>query len=96
MILVYVYSWGNEGSSGTSHIVFDYESKEKFVFDVLEKFKNKKWEMHGSGHYTHHEEASLFSNDDCITLNKFEVENVEHDVFTLDEWAKRNIQDLKV
>lgn len=96
MILVYVHSWGDEGCSGTSHTVFEYESKEKFVFDVLEKFKNKEWKTFGSGHFSHHEEAPLFSNSDDITLNKFEVEHIEHDVFTLEEWSKRNLQDLKV
>lgn len=96
MILVYVHSWGDEGSSGTSHIVFDYESKEKFVFDVLEKFKNKEWQEFGTGYYKRHEEVSLFSNSDDVTLNKFGIENIEHDVFTLDEWSQRNLQTLKV
>jgi len=39
--LVYSHFWGDEGCSGTSYIAFEYESKEKFVFDILEKYKDQ-------------------------------------------------------
>ena len=96
MILVYEHSWGDEGCSGTSYIVFDYESKEKFVFDVLEKFKDKEWKEFGTKHFKHHETVYLFSNTQDVTVNKFDVDAIEHNVYTLEEWAAQNKQEIVV
>jgi len=79
--LVYSHFWGDEGCSGTSYIAFEYESKEKFVFDILEKYKDQIWE---------HEWTKVlvfFEND--VYLDKYEIEGIEHNVQTLDQWFER-------
>lgn len=74
MKLVFVYFWGDEGCSGTSHIPFEYESKEQFLFDVFEKYKSFNWSVH-----------SVVEVLGCY-LNKSEFENLEHDIYTIDKW----------
>jgi len=96
MLLVYEYHWGDEPYFGTDHIVFDYDSKEKFVFDVLEKFKNYEWKVMGSDYYKKHEKVNLFSNSTDIDVDKFDIERIECDVYTLQEWSIKNAKDLKL
>lgn len=79
--LIYTHFWGDEGCSGTSYIAFEYESKDKFVFDVLEKYKNHVWEYE----YT---KVLIFAEND-VWLDQYEIEGIEHNVLTLDEWFKR-------
>lgn len=91
MKLVYVHWWGDESASGEDHICFEYPSKEQFVFDVLEKFKDKKWNnivTKYSG--TYNEKVALFDHPDSVTVDQYEVEGIEHNVFTLEEWWRRN------
>lgn len=97
MKLVYTHWWGDESSSGVEHICFEYHSKEKFVYDVLEKFKDKKWNnivSNFSG--TYNEKVPLFNHPDSITVDQYEVEGIEHCVFTLEEWWKRNQIDYEL
>ena len=79
--LVYVHSWGDEGCCGTSHIPFLYSSKEDFVFDILERFKDFKWISNW-----HEEEIKELG----VSLSKFELENIEYSVTTLEEWFETN------
>lgn len=41
--LIFVYNWSDNEGGGIFPIPFEYESKEKFVFDILEKYKDLKW-----------------------------------------------------
>jgi len=82
--LVLIYHWGDEGCCGTSHIAFEYESKDKFVFDVLEKYKDKEWEIYNKGKsWQSHEKVEVIPN---VYLEKSEIDSIEHSVFTLDAW----------
>ena len=82
--LIYTHFWGDEGCSGTSHIAFEYESKDKFVFDTLEKFgtefENKV--------LVFKESIACFNIGD-VYLDKYEVAAIEHDTRTLEEWFER-------
>ncbi len=62
--------------SCTNTIPFEYESKEKFIFDVLEKSKNVE------GQYEH---IILFN--DHIDVDT--IEQIEHNVYTLEEWFEK-------
>ena len=85
--LVLIYAWGDEGCCGTSHIAFEYESKDKFVFDVLEKYKDKEWEVYNKGKsWQSHEKVEVIPN---VYLEKSEIDSIEHSVFTLNEWFER-------
>ena len=84
MKLVLTYSWGGEPCSGISHVSFEYESKEKFVFDILEKYKDKKWIQYDENNF---EEIQIFPD---VWMNKIDVESIEHSVHTLDEWFNEN------
>ncbi len=82
--LVLIYHWGYEECSGTAHIAFEYESKDKFVFDVLEKFKNKEWEVFHNGEWN--ERVEIMPE---VYLDKSEIENIEYSIFTLEDWFNR-------
>ena len=87
MNLVLVHHWCNEPESGVCIIPFEYESKEKFVFDILDKFKNKEWKEYGEGSYKSYEQVEVFLG---VGMNKFDIESIEHNIFTLDEWFDKN------
>lgn len=89
MKLIYVHNYSSFDCSGEHVIPFEYESKEKFVFDVLEKFKGKKWKEYGAGFY---EEVELFLPESkCdILVNEYDVEIIEHNVYTLEEWFEKH------
>lgn len=88
MQLIYTHHWGGEPCGGTTHIPFEYESKEQFVFDVLEKFKDHKWQRYGDGSSDY--ETSTVNIFDNVDLTKGDLESIEHNVSTLEEWFKRN------
>lgn len=79
--LVFVHHWGDEGCYGTSTIPFEYKSKEDFVFDILEQFKGHKWE----GKY-----ATVKLKKFDIYLEQYEINDIERNVFTLEEWFELN------
>jgi hypothetical protein len=72
--LVFVYSWGDEGCSGTATIPFQYESKDKFIYDMLEKFDSKYWK-----------ERHMCTILECW-INKEEFECIERYIYTLENW----------
>lgn len=76
--LIYTHAWGDEGCSGTSYLPFEYESKDQFVFDLLEKYKDHNW----NGKHSN----VLVFNDDSIYLDKHGIETIEHNIQTLHEW----------
>ncbi len=69
---------------------FEYVSKEEFVFDVLEKYKDFDW----STKYSFPKEVEILPG---VYLGKYEVERIEHDVYTLEDWFqeyKENIEKI--
>lgn len=91
--LVYVHSWGDIGCSGTSHIAFEYESKDKFLFDTFEKFKSHEWEVFNEGtEWESHGKVELFPG---VYIDKFEFESLEHNLYTLEKWFDREKVTIK-
>jgi hypothetical protein len=87
--LIYTYCWGEEGSSGTSYIPFEYESKEKFLFDVFEKFKDFDFNLNkDKGSFAYPNTAKLFPSND-IFIDKCDFDSLEYNICTLDEWFER-------
>lgn len=105
MKLVYRHIWGNETSSGEFVIPFEYESKEKFVFDLLERYKNHEWVFYPQRDYSKDRKRPTEYFDDNFTssveifdyveLNKAELEEIEAYVYTLDEWFETQKKELK-
>jgi len=91
MKLVFKHNWGGEPCGGTSHIPFEYENKDKFVFDMLDKYKNFEWEYYGNTKSEY--ETNQIYMFGCW-LTKGELEDIEHNIFTLDEWF--NIEHVKI
>ena len=79
--LVFDYTYCSEPECWEWDIPFEYESKEKFIFDVLENpmILNKI----GIPVYEHQLEPKIESHLDYIT-------NVDEYVFTLEEWFNKN------
>lgn len=82
MKLVLTYYWGDEPCSGTSHLPFEYENKDKFLFDMFEKYPKKHWQ---TNEYPY---AKIF---DCY-LDKYAFDNLEYNVSTLEDWFEKNKQ----
>lgn len=72
--LIYKYSWGGEPCSGTEIIPFEYKAKDEFVYDILKRFDKKHFKKHN-----YVEILGQYLNEDDIT-------NIEHNIFTLEEW----------
>jgi len=79
--LVFDYTYCSEPECWEWNIPFEYESKEKFIFDVLENpmILNKI----GISVWEHQVKPRVESHLDYIT-------NVDKYVFTLDEWFNKN------
>lgn len=75
--LVFVHSWGDEGCCGTSHIPFLYKSKDDFVFDILERYKDIEWLS--DWHEVEIKELNIY-------INRYDLESIEHQVYTLSGW----------
>lgn len=78
--LVFVYSWGDEGCCGTTVIPFEFSSKDDFVFYMLEKYKELR----------DLRTREVYFTDLDIWLNKEEVDGIERNIYTLEEWFKEN------
>lgn len=78
--LVFVHSWGDEGCCGTSTIPFEYESKEQFCFDVWEKVKLL-GKISKDSYY-------VIDVLGC-SLTPSNVEYLEDDIYTLEEWFNK-------
>jgi hypothetical protein len=72
--LIYRYSWGGEPCSGTEIIPFEYKGKDEFIYDVLKRFDKK--------HFKKNNYVDLFGQ----YLNENDIKDIEHNVFTLEEW----------
>jgi hypothetical protein len=88
MKLIYEYSYGDGYTySGIDAIPFEYESKEKFVFDALEKYKDHPWKHYREGTFEHStSKVEIFPE---VEISKFELESIEHSVYTLEEWFEK-------
>lgn len=64
-------------------IPFEYESKEKFVFDLFEKFNQEYWDAQEWAEQ--YKTCEIF---DC-TFNKYDFEQIEHKILTIDEWFEQ-------
>jgi hypothetical protein len=77
-----------DGYTYSSDVVipFEYESKEKFVFDVLEYFKDKDWKEHKTIGETFFEQVEFMG----YSFDKYDIQGIEYNVFTLEEWFEKN------
>lgn len=78
--LIYRYNWGGEPCSGTSIIPFEYKGKDEFVYDILKRFNKKFFKEHGH--------AEIFGE----WLTEPDINDIEHNIFTLEEWFSKNKQ----
>ena len=78
--LIYRYNWGGEPCSGTAIIPFEYKGKDEFVYDVLKRFNKKFFKENGH--------AEKFG--ECLTEQ--DINDIEHNIFTLEEWFSKNKQ----
>jgi len=86
--LVLVYHWGGEPCGGTDYIPFEYESKDKFVFDILEKYKDHKWIYYNGSRSEFDSDAVKIISEVFYTKGDFEY--LENNVLTLEEWFNQN------
>lgn len=78
--LIYKYSWGGEPCSGTAIIPFEYKGKDEFVYDVLKRFDKK--------FFKNNSFAELFGEG----LTEEVINNIEGDIYTLEEWLRMDNQ----
>jgi len=77
-----------------SFIPFEYESKEKFCYDMLIKLDEWKKDNKLSGYKKNFEDYYT----QCIEIfngyyfSPYEIENFENDIYTLTEWFEKNKQ----
>ena len=88
--LIYTHSWGDEMSSGVDNIAFQYKSKEDFVFDILEKYKKHQWIYYGQ--FKSDYETSSIELFSGVWLTKGQLEYIETNILTLEEWFTNNKQ----
>ena len=67
----------------TIPIPFEYESKEKFVFDLLEKFNQEFWDA--QEWMEEYKSCEIFG----CTFSKFDFDTIEHNILTIDEWFEQ-------
>jgi hypothetical protein len=75
--LIYRYDWGGEPCSGTEYIPFEYKGKDEFIYDVLKRFDKKFFKKHNY--------AEILGQ----YLNEGDINDIEHNVFTLEEWFNK-------
>ena len=81
-----ILRYSSDDDYGT--IPFTYESKEKFISDVKERFKDEVWEYYTCDHSKYRtSKVEVFSD---VWLCQGEIENLEKSVDTLDVWFKKN------
>ena len=78
--LIYRYEWGGEPCSGTEIIPFEYKGKDEFVYDVLKRFDKK--------YFKKHNYAEILG----LYLNEGDINDIERNVFTLEEWFNNTKQ----
>ena len=82
--LIYSYSWGGEPCSGTAIIPFEYKGKDEFVYDVLKRFDKK--------YFKKENYVDIFGQ----YLNEGDINDIEHNVFTLEEWFNRTKEIVEI
>jgi hypothetical protein len=81
LILTYTKGDGYTYSCDTVK-AFEYASKDEFVFDVLEKYKDFDW----STEHSFPKEVEVLPD---LFLCQYEVERIEQDVYTLEDWFQK-------
>lgn len=87
--LVYVKYYSGFECSGENVYCFEYESKDKFIYDVLDKFKGKVWTGYKFLGDTFDEEILLLDGLPEILVTKYDVADIENNVFTLEEYFEK-------
>jgi len=86
MKLIFHYYETDGYSYGEDYFIpFEYESKEKFAFDILEAIKDIKPK---NIHLPPYLDLFGFRIYTCV------LEKIEEDVFTLEEWFEKNKQKI--
>lgn len=75
--LIYRYEWGGEPCSGTEIIPFEYKGKDEFIYDILKRFDKK--------YFKKENYVSMFGQ----YLNENDINDIECNVFTLEEWFNK-------
>ena len=92
--LILRYEFGDDHYGGTDVFPFLYESKDKFIFDVLERYKVYNWiyyNVNKSKYETN--EVEIFDN---IWLSEGEIDDIEKNIYTLDEWFDINTKGFEI
>jgi hypothetical protein len=76
--LIFRHYWGGEPCSGVTVIPFEYKGKDEFVYDVLKRFDKK--------FFKENNHVELFGE----WLDNIEINDIENNVFTLEEWFTKN------
>jgi hypothetical protein len=88
MVKLYLkYTTDEESSEYGSSVSFEYESKEKFIADVREFYKNHKWKYLTIDH-SPYRTVNVEIFDDAF-LCKGAIDNLEEYIFTPEEWFER-------
>lgn len=92
--LVLTYDWNGfrfgEDCRDISHVPFEYVSKEQFIIDVKEKYKDKVWGQFECYRGVFEDEVPLVGTQEYIWLTKEQIENIGEMVYTLDEWFEQH------
>lgn len=80
--LVFDYTYCDEPECWEWNVPFEYESKEKFIFDVIEN----PMILNNIGITT----VFQYQIDDKSIYNNEMIKNVDEYVFTLEEWFNKN------
>lgn len=90
--LILTHCWGDEVCSGTSYIPFEYKSKDDFVFDILERYKNHEWIYYKKypNKTTSDYDTSEVEVLDNVFLSKGALEDIEGNVLTLEKWFEQH------
>lgn len=85
--LIYTHYWGDESCSGCRNICFTAPSKEEFLFNIFEKYKDFNWEIVEDRWGSYSKKIEIFGG---IWLDYWEYEHLEHDIFILEDWFNKN------
>lgn len=86
-----IFLWHETDGMSFSYIIplpFEYESKDKFCFDILEKIKG----------LDENDYIKIFEQDfkdDCIKYRVYELKEIEQIVLTLNEWVEKESKKVK-
>lgn len=92
--LILRYDWGGEFCGGTDIFPFLYKSKDAFIFDILERYKNRKWEYYTVNKSKYEtDKVEIF---DDIWLSEGDILEIERNLYTLEEWFDLNTKGFEI